>query len=527
MPARFFRHVRAALGGASILLAAVACGDSDPSAPVVNPLDVGNDTVHFGIAAPQNTNVRTLVVTNDGASSVNVKVALVGGDAVAVDSATDASCFEEPLAAGAQCEIDLHLVAEAAGDYALDLHVGTGRAGEAPRVVRLLATRGVLLRVTFAGSGEGSVAVSGAAQPCTSTCEFALAQGERTVTPTASPDSYFAGWSGSCTGTGACTVTPGASTDVTATFTRLPETTIAGGPPAMTNGTSATWIFTTERGATFQCSLNDGAWAECASPHTVNGLAVGALHRLMVRAVDAAGQADPSPAVSNVTVTHTRALLRYEFDGDAQNSGVLNGFDGTAASVTWPAGRFGNAVKFDGTAATSVLLPGTGAMLSRGGAMTISLWYREDVARANAHLFTMRSGGLVDRGWETYHGAASSTLLTSCSQGGCFSFGAGTLGAWHNLTYRYAAPGAPVEFWVDGVLAGTIANAGGGMLTGAPLGDITLGNTRFGALGNTGAALPGVYYVDRLQVWDTAFPHAEQCTRVIGGTWSGTACTLP
>jgi hypothetical protein len=238
---------------------------------------------------------------------------------------------------------------------------------------------------------------------------------------------------------------------------------------------------------------------------------------------------DPTPASSSTTVTLDTPLLRYRFEGSAVNSGAVGGYAGTATAVTYPTGKSGQSVRFDGTAATSVLLPGTATVLGRGGPLTISLWYREDVARTNAYLLSFRTTmGTDNAGWQSYHGT-SGTLLTSCSAGGCFSFNAGTLGAWHNLTYRYATPGGPVEFWVDGVLAGTIANPGGSPLTASYVGDLVLGNSYFGALGNAAAANPSVFWVDELKIYDTAFTPAEQCTRVIGGTWNTAAltCTLP
>jgi hypothetical protein len=33
--------------------------------------------------------------------------------------------------------------------------------------------------------------------------------------------------------------------------------------------------------------------------------------------------------------------------------------------------------------------------------------------------------------------------------------------------------------------------------------------------------------VDELRIFDTVFTDAAQCTTVIGGTWTGSSCTLP
>lgn len=76
------------------------------------------------------------------------------------------------------------------------------------------------LLVTKAGSGSGTVTSAPAGIDCGATCTAAF-QEESTVslTPAAAAGSSFAGWSGACSGTGACTVTIGeAQTSVGAEF---------------------------------------------------------------------------------------------------------------------------------------------------------------------------------------------------------------------------------------------------------------------------------------------------------------------
>src|SRR5439155_17221215 len=54
---------------------------------------------------------------------------------------------------------------------------------------------------------------------CGTTCAWSYPSGTVvTLTATPAADSTFAGWSGGCSGTGACTVTLSAATAVTATF---------------------------------------------------------------------------------------------------------------------------------------------------------------------------------------------------------------------------------------------------------------------------------------------------------------------
>jgi len=75
-----------------------------------------------------------------------------------------------------------------------------------------------------------------------------------------------------------------------------PETTITGGPAGTTVATAASFSFaSSESGSTFQCRLDAGSWGPCTSPDSYNSLAVGS-HRFEVRATDASGATDASPA---------------------------------------------------------------------------------------------------------------------------------------------------------------------------------------------------------------------------------------
>ena len=73
-------------------------------------------------------------------------------------------------------------------------------------------------------------------------------------------------------------------------------------PPAHTSSTSATFdLGSNEAGSTFECSLDGGAFASCATPKTYSALADGA-HTFAVRAIDQAGNVDTSPATDSWSV---------------------------------------------------------------------------------------------------------------------------------------------------------------------------------------------------------------------------------
>ena len=84
--------------------------------------------------------------------------------------------------------------------------------------------------------------------------------------------------------------------------TTAPDTTITASPPALTNSTSAGFSFTaTEAGSTFECKLDGGAFGACTSPQNYSALAAGA-HTFQVRAIDRAGNIDPTPATFSWTI---------------------------------------------------------------------------------------------------------------------------------------------------------------------------------------------------------------------------------
>ncbi|MEA2273191.1 MAG: hypothetical protein QOI98_1899, partial [Solirubrobacteraceae bacterium] len=76
-----------------------------------------------------------------------------------------------------------------------------------------------------------------------------------------------------------------------------PQTTLVGGPSGLTGRRTGRFAFvSSERGSRFQCRLDGGAFKPCSSPKVYTGLKDGR-HTFRVRAIDAAGNVDPSPAV--------------------------------------------------------------------------------------------------------------------------------------------------------------------------------------------------------------------------------------
>jgi hypothetical protein len=89
---------------------------------------------------------------------------------------------------------------------------------------------------------------------------------------------------------GACPVAP------VAPDTTPPETTITKGAPNKTDKTKVKFKFSSDDpGATFECKLDKKAFKPCTSPKKAKNLADGK-HKFKVRAIDAAGNVDPSAA---------------------------------------------------------------------------------------------------------------------------------------------------------------------------------------------------------------------------------------
>ena len=98
--------------------------------------------------------------------------------------------------------------------------------------------------------------------------------------------------------------------------TTPPETTIADGTAEGATLASAEAFFSFSSGeanSTFSCSLDGGAFTACTSPKGYTGLPDGS-HTFSVKATDAAGNTDPTPAVRNfvVSVPTPTPLERFE-----------------------------------------------------------------------------------------------------------------------------------------------------------------------------------------------------------------------
>jgi hypothetical protein len=163
---------------------------------------------------------------------------------------------------------------------------------------------------TITGGPSGTVATADASFTFTSTetgSTFACSLDGAAFTACTVPASYTALANGPHTfsvqatdAAGNTDPTPASSswTVNVAGDTTPPDTTITGGPTGTVTTASASFTFTsTETGSTFACSLDNAAFAACTTPASYTNLANGS-HTFSVRATDAAGNTDPTPATS-------------------------------------------------------------------------------------------------------------------------------------------------------------------------------------------------------------------------------------
>jgi hypothetical protein len=189
----------------------------------------------------------------------------------------------------------------------------------------------------------------------------------------------------------------------TETDSTTPQTTIASGPSGTTNDPTPTFSFSSSEptGALFECRVDGGTpddFKPCPSPRTFPHLSDGT-HTLQVRAIDAAGNVDATPAArmfqvrtASVSVSGS-ALVINAAPGAKDNIRVTRPSAGTIRVTDLPSGTYsGSGVH-------------TGASCTRVGD------YRADCAAAGVTLIRVSAGAMTDQ-------VANSTVLRGALDGG-------------------------------------------------------------------------------------------------------------
>ena len=152
-----------------------------------------------------------------------------------------------------------------------------------------------------------------------------------------------------------------------------PETTIDLGPSGLVSEDDATFTFSANETATFECQLDGGGFSDCSSPITYNDLTDGE-HTFDVRAKDTAGNTDPTPDSQSWTIDATAPTTTIDEVTDG-NDTVVNADDFTKSnSISVPfstddgsgSGVTGSECKLDDGSYDACSSPFTASGLSDG-----------------------------------------------------------------------------------------------------------------------------------------------------------------
>jgi hypothetical protein len=140
--------------------------------------------------------------------------------------------------------------------------------------------------------------------------------------------------------------------------TTPPDTTITAGPAEGSTATQANVSFgfsSSEANTTFNCQLDSGGFSPCASPKSYSGLTNGS-HTFEVKATDAAGNTDATPARRTWTVNSTTQgdpvfvgagdIASCSSSGDEATAKLLDGIPGTVYTLGDNAYDSGTATEF-------------------------------------------------------------------------------------------------------------------------------------------------------------------------------------
>lgn len=220
-------------------------------------------------------------------------------------------------------------------------------------------------------------------------------------------------------------------------------------------------------------------------------------------------------------------LVRWEFEGNTNNSGTVNGYAlATPSGASYVTGKVGMAISFGAGQYSNV--GGIRSLIGNLPKVTFALWIKEP-----GNLNSVSVLDVINRSTSPYGGvqlgfASNTTALcvatttSSLLGAGCGGPTSPSANTWHHWIVRYngtstgGGGGGPTEIYVDSVLAYTQVND-------------TANNPVFTSTGISDTFSLGTsnVVVDDVKIFNTTYDLQTQCTGIIGGTWNGTACALP
>jgi hypothetical protein len=182
------------------------------------------------------------------------------------------------------------------------------------------------LDVTTIGASSFKLTRQGDASPVPAVVTYEVTSRTATLTPSApllESSSYTANLAATIRAADGTPLANGVSWSFTTVDATAPDTTITASPPNPSASAAGDFSFTAnDAGATFECALDSLPFTPCTSPVSHSALADG-VHTFQVRAKDATGNVDPTPASFTWTVDLT-----------APDTVVTGGPSATAASTT-------------------------------------------------------------------------------------------------------------------------------------------------------------------------------------------------
>ena len=241
--------------------------------------------------------------------------------------------------------------------------------------------------------------------------------------------------------------------------TTPPETTIVDGPSGSTSSTGATFAFGASEPSSFACRVDAGTWSACSSPKSYSSMPPGP-HQFDVRATDAAGNVDATPAERDWSVSSGGLVAAYGFEepsGATATDLSGRGNTGAIAGAAHVAGRFGNALAFDGIDDLVTVADSNSLDLTTG--MTLEAWVKPSAPTGwQTVLLKEQPGHLV---YALYGSSDSDRPLGQVFTGtDSYAYAPTQLpaGVWSHVAATW--DGSALNFYVDGVLVSSRAVSG-------------------------------------------------------------------
>jgi hypothetical protein len=179
---------------------------------------------NFGVVTVGSTTpAQIFTISNSGTSDLIVGTLAIGGTDAPLFTLQGNGCSGQTIHPGSSCTVGVSHYAQSAGNRSAALTIPSNAPDVPSLNVTLNALDVTLFTLSVSKSGNGSVSSQPGGIDCGITCNTQFVQGTVvTLTPSPGIDSYFTGWSGACTGIGACQPAMDAARSVTASFALLP-----------------------------------------------------------------------------------------------------------------------------------------------------------------------------------------------------------------------------------------------------------------------------------------------------------------